>query len=279
MCECLAQQQISLRSRTRLLICATVMLCSALTGACLSAAAEEPSLRVFCAGGFKPIAKALAPLFKRASGYELVVTYDASGAIQTRLAEGQKADMIILNRARIGPKGVPGELPGSVTDVAISRSAIAVRAGAKAPDISTVAGFRKAMLDARSVSYTDPAIGGSTGVLTVRIFERLGIAEAMKGKAVLASQVAEGPGNLVAEGKAEIGINQLSELAVIPGIQIVGPLPPELDEPFVFTASIQSDAREPKVAKAFIDFLGTPEALSAIRAGGMVPATNSSRAR
>jgi molybdate transport system substrate-binding protein len=170
-------------------------------------------------------------------------------------------------------------LPGSITDVAISRAAIAVRAGANAPDVSTVAGFKKAMLNARSVSYTDPAIGGSTGILTVRIFERLGIAQAMKEKAVLASTIAEGPGNLVAEGKAEIGINQFSELGIIPGIRIVGPLPPELDEPFVFSASIQSDAQDPTAAKAFIDFLAHHRRSPQSGRGRMVPAPDGRRAR
>lgn len=269
---------ISVSSRARYLAL-IVMLSTAFVGVCSPAGAAEFQLRVFCAAGFKPIVEALVTQFTRASGYELMVTYDASGAIQTRLAQGQKADVVIVNRARIGSKGVPGELPSSITDVAISRAAIAVRAGAKPPDISTVSGFRKAMLNARSVSYTDPAIGGSTGVLTARIFERLGIAQAMREKAVLASKLGEGPGNLVAEGKAEIGINQFSELVIIPGIRIVGPLPPELDEPFVFSASIQNDAQEPTAAKAFIDFLGTPQALSAIRTGGMVPAPDGHRAR
>ena len=152
---------------------------------------------------------------------------------------------------------------------------MAVRKGAPKPDISTAEAFTRAMLRAKAIACPDPALGGSSGVHIAKVFERLGISEAVKRKLVLVStpeQAQTMPGYVVAKGKAEIALHQMQELLAVPGIEIVGPLPVDLQETFVFSAAIMTGANDVKAARALIEFLGTPEARAVIKAKGMEPA-------
>jgi molybdate transport system substrate-binding protein len=157
----------------------------------------------------------------------------------------------------------------------MSRVGVAVRKGTSKPDISTPEAFRRAMLEAKTIACPDPALGGSSGVHIAKVFEQLGISEAVKPKLVYVStpeQAQTMPGHVVAEGKAGIALHQMQELMAVPGIEIVGPLPGDLQETFVFSAAIMTDANDVKAAKALVDFLRTPEARAVIKAKGMEPA-------
>jgi molybdate transport system substrate-binding protein len=141
-----------------------------------------------------------------------------------------------------------------------------VRAGAPKPDISSVDALRRALLAAKSVAYSDSASGIH---IRTEVFPRLGIAEQMKSKA--REIPGEPVGQVVARGEAEIGFQQLSELLPVPGIQIVGPLPPELQKITIFAAGITTDARAPEAARALIQFLASSATYPVIRKSGLEP--------
>ena len=233
-------------------------------------------MRVLSAVGMRQVMLDLGPKYERATGHRLKVSFDSGGVILKRIESGETADIVMINRSGIERLiGAGKVVRASVTDLATSGVGVAVRKGAPKPDISTPEAFKQAMLRAKSIACPDPALGGSSGVHIAKVFERLGISEEVKPKLVFIStpeQANTMPGHMVAEGKAEVALHQMQELMAVPGIEIVGPLPGELQETFVFSAAIMTDANDAKAAKALIKFLRTPEARAVIKAKGMEPA-------
>jgi molybdate transport system substrate-binding protein len=146
---------------------------------------------------------------------------------------------------------------------------VAVRQGSTRPDISSPEAFKQALLAVRSITYGNPASGSASGAYFVKVLDRLGIADEMKSKTVFARSGA--PEALVANGEAEVTVNHLVQLVGFPGIEVVGPLPRDLQGFDVYTAAIL--ARDADAPKALIDFLRAPESAAVIRAKGMEPAT------
>jgi molybdate transport system substrate-binding protein len=142
----------------------------------------------------------------------------------------------------------------------------AVRAGAPRPDISSVAAFKTALVDARSIAYSDSASG--VYIETV-LFKKLDVSDAVRAKSRMIP--AEPVGEIVARGDAELGFQQVSELLPIKGIDVLGPIPAEIQKVTVFSAGIATGAREPEAAAALIKFLAAPVAASIIRKSGMEP--------
>ena len=239
--------------------------------------ATSAEVRVLSAVGMRQVMSDLGPKFERAAGHRLKVSFDSGAVILKRLEGGETADVVMLPRPGIDRLAGEGKLvAGSITDLATSRVGVAVRKGAPKPDISSPEAFKRAMLAAEAIACPDPALGGSSGVHIAKVFERLGIAEALKPKLVFVStpeQAATMPGNLVATGKAELALHQMQELMAVPGIEIVGPLPGELQGEFLFSAAVLAGARDVKAAQALVEFLRTPEAKAVIKAKGMAPAT------
>ena len=161
-------------------------------------------------------------------------------------------------------------VPDSRVDLVNSRIGVAVKAGAPKPDISSVDALKRALLTAKSVAYSDSASGV---YISDEMFDKLGIAEAMRDKAkkVPATPVAE----IVARGEAELGFQQISELKPVAGIEIVGPLPDELQKITVFAAGIASVSKEPGAAKSLIKFLASPAARNVITKSGLEPIASS----
>lgn len=230
-------------------------------------------VRVLSAVGMRQVMLDLGPKFERTTGHRLKVSFDSGGMILKRLERGEAADVVIINQSSIESLTGAGRLMrGSVVDLAKSVVGVAVRKGARKPDISTPELFKRAMLEAKSIACPDPALGGSSGIHIEKVFERLGIAEAVKTKLVYVSTPQQDltmPGYVVAEGNAEIALHQMQELMAVPGIEIVGPLPGELHGTFVFSVGIMTGANDVKAAKAFIEFVRTPEASAVIKAKGM----------
>ena len=137
------------------------------------------------------------------------------------------------------------------------------------PEISSVDAFKRALLDARSVAYIDPAAGGSSGIYLDQLFTRLGIADAIKAKAVLV------PGGLVAErvanGEAEIGVHQISEILAVKGVSLVGPLPPEIQNYTVYAAGVGAMAQQPEAARSLLKILQSEDASRVLKDKGMEP--------
>ena len=240
------------------------------------ALATDVEVRVLSAVGMRQVISDLGPKFERATGYRLKVSFDSGAVIVNRLERGEYADVVMIPRPGIDHLAGAGKLAaGSAIDLATSGVGVAVRKGAPKPDISTPEAFRRSMLAAKTIACPDPALGGSSGVHIAKVFERLGIAEALKPKLVLVStpdQEATMPGRLVADGKAEVALHQMQELLVVPGVEVVGPLPDDLQGKFLFSAAVIAGTRDVKAAKALIEFLRTPEAKAVIKAKGMDPA-------
>ena len=234
-------------------------------------AADAAEIRVLCAVGMQPVIQDLSPRFERASGHKLAITVATGGATIERVQGGEATDVVIAIQQGIASLAKADKVvPDSIMVLASTGISMAVRKGAAQPDISSPEALRRALLAAKSITYLNPADGGASGIHFAKVLDRLGIANEMKPKTVFAPK-ASAVGVLVANGEADIGAIQYQLLFSVPGIEIVGPLPGDLQSTTVFSAAIVSATSDLKASKALIDFLHTPEARAAIKAKGMEP--------
>lgn len=236
----------------------------------VSARADE--VRVMISGGFSAAYKQLVPQFERTSGHKVSTAYGPSmgtteNAIPVRLARGEPVDVLIMVGEALTGLTEQGKADkASRVDLARSPIGIAVRAGAPKPDISTVDALRTALLNAKSVAYSDSA----SGVYVENVlFKRLGIEEQMKGKARMIP--AEPVAAVVARGEAELGFQQISELLPVAGVEVVGPIPESVQKITVFAAGISTKAESAKAGADLIAFLASAEAAPIIRKTGLEP--------
>ena len=214
----------------------------------------------------------LGDAYERQSGRQ--VTVESVGGVDAlrRVRDGEAFDFIVLAANAIEDLAAAGRVDRATrTDLARSGIAIAIRAGAPRPDVSSESAVRDAVLRARSVGYST----GPSGVHLARLFERWGIAEAV---APRLAQAAPGipVGTLVARGDVELGFQQLSELLHVPGIEVIGKLPPDIQAVTVFSAAVCTASKRPAEASAVLSFLASPESDAAIRGHGMEPARSGS---
>jgi molybdate transport system substrate-binding protein len=209
----------------------------------------------------------LVPQFEKASGHTVTTIFTGTLDVQKRIAAGEAYDLIIMAGPAIDEFIKSGKIvPGSRVNIARSGVGVAVRAGAPKPDISTTEAVKKTLLAAKSIGYST----GPSGVYLTGLFDRLGVADAIKSKL---KQTPTGifVGTLVASGEAEIGFQQVSELAHFPGADYVGPLPADIQEITVFSSGIQVGARQVDAAKDWIKFLTAPAAAAAFKSKGLEP--------
>lgn len=238
----------------------------------LSGAASAAEVRVMISGGLTAAYKALVPEFERATGHKVMTAYGPSmgtttNAIPVRLERGEAADVLIMVGYTLDDLARQGKvIADSRIDLVKSPIGIAVKSGNPKPDISTPDAVKRMLLAAKTIAYSDSASGV---YVSTEMFDKLGIKEAMKDKArkIPATPV----GEIVAHGEAEIGFQQISELRPVEGIDIVGPLPDELQKITVFSAGIATVSKEPDAAKALIKFLASPAARPEIVKSGMDP--------
>ena len=243
--------------------------------ACLAfvaSAAGATDIHVVSSGGFAAALKALVPGYEQATGDKLVLGWGPSmgethDAVPARLARGEDIDVVIMVGDALGKLADEGKIaPGTRVDLARSLIAAAVRAGAPHPDISTPEALKRALLNAKSIAYSDSASGV---YIQNELFRRLGIAEQVAGKAhmIRATPVAE----IVARGEAEIGFQQIAELKPVHGVDQLGPIPAELQKVTIFSAGVVAGARQAEAGKAFIAYLSSPRSASAITETGLEP--------
>ena len=256
----------------RLLAAILALLAGLSAGA--SAAAE---IKVLCGGGMRAVLQQLAPAFEQSSGHKLVFQYATAGKIEERVAADETIDVAILTKPRVDKLVRGAKLVGGSTAV-LARVPIglAVKQGAPSPDISSVEAFKRTLLNAKSIAYFDPASGATSGIHLAQALEKLGIAAELKPKIRLVSpppgQSEVRVGEVVQRGEAEIGMQPISELMEVDGIDIVGPLPADLQSPdLVFMAGSPAVSEQPLPAKALIDFLAAPSAAAVYKAKGMEP--------
>ncbi len=227
--------------------------------------AQNAEIKLLASGAVKDAYLELLPKFEKASGHKVMAAWSNTPEIQKRVAAGEVADLVILGNSGTEELIKQGKLvPSTRAIFAKSGIGIAVRSGARKPDISSVDALIKSVLAAKSVAYSE----GASGTYLVGMFQKLGIYDQIKSKASVA-KANEPVGEKVVRGEAEIGFHQISELIPVKGIQIVGPLPAELQYITVFSGGVHSEAKEPNAAKALITFLTAPAVGKSIKKHGL----------
>ena len=238
-----------------------------------AAGARAADVTVVTSGGFTAAYLELAPKYEQITHDHLVTEFGPSmgtthDAIPVRLERGEAIDVVVMAAPALDDLIHQGKVrAGSRVDLVKAYIAMAVRAGAPKPDISTVDALKRTLLSAKSIAYSDSASGV---YLSTELFPKLGIAEQIKAKSRKIE--ADPVGGVVASGEFEIGFQQISELLPVKGIDIVGPLPEGAQRVTVFAAGIPATSRHPEEAKALIRWLASPVAYGAIEKSGLKPA-------
>ena len=224
-------------------------------------------LRVLSTLALKGAVQGLAGRYQAAGGTRIDADFAPTLALLARLRAGEPADLVILTREGLAEVVAEGWVAAeSCADLARSWVGIAVRSGAPRPDIATEAALRTALLGARSVAYSRL---GASGILFAKLIERLGIAAEINARAVIIPQgfTAE----KLVSGEADLAVQQISELKQVGGIDVVGPIPHELQTPAVFSAGRMAAASRPAEADRLLRFLTSPEVAPALRQSGLEP--------
>lgn len=237
-----------------------------------TSAISAAEVHVMISGGLTAAYKVLVPEFERKTGHKVVTAFGPSmgtttNAIPVRLERGEPADVLIMVGYALGDLIKQGKVVAdSRVDLVKSPIGIAVKSGAAKPDIGSAASVKQALLAAKSIAYSDSASGV---YVSTEMFAKLGIADQMKDKARMIP--ATPVGEIVAKGEAEIGLQQISELKPVSGIDIVGPLPEPLQKITVFSAGIATASKEREAGKALISFLASSDARDALVRSGLDP--------
>ncbi|WP_187288051.1 substrate-binding domain-containing protein [Segniliparus rotundus] len=249
-------------------------ICFALGGASAVSAppcAADPDgqLTVATSGGTAAALRALAAVYARGGGERVRLVFGPSmgetpQTIPARIARGERIDVVVMVGSAVDRLADDGQLTGPIRPVACSHIAMAVRAGAPRPDISTLDSLRRALLEARSVAYSDSASGV---FVATQLFPRLGVSDTMRGKAF---QVPAVPvGEVVAQGRAELGFQQLSELLPVKGIDVVGLLPSGAQLGTTYSGAAVSSSAHKDEAESFLSFLGGEQARGVMETSGL----------
>jgi molybdate transport system substrate-binding protein len=240
------------------------------------AAAWADDVHVMISAGFFHVYSELAPKFEKQAGHHLITVRgpsmgDSPESIPTRLTRGEAADVVILDGGAADELARRG-LAKAESKKVFARSLIGmvVRAGAAKPDISTVDAFRKTLLDAESIAYSD---SGSGTFISTKLYDQLGVADQVKGK----SRKVRGPPSgepvaaVIARGEAEIGFQQVSELINVAGTTFVGAIPVELQPGFTFAGALTTNAKSPSAGAQLIQFLASPDVAPVLEKAGLAP--------
>lgn len=242
-----------------------LLVAAALAMAVMPAAAAE--VKVLTAGAMKQVVLALQPEFEK-QGHRLVVDNDTAGALLKRIEGGETFDLAVITPGVLDQLAAKGKVAAD-SKKALARVAIGVmvRPGAKVPDISSVDAFKRALMEAKTVAYIDPASGGSSGIYLDKLFEKWGIADQIRAKAKLkrGGYVAD----LLVSGEAELGIHQISEIVPVKEVVLVGPLPAEIQNYTTYAGAVSATARDAAAAKAFLDLLAGPSGAAVFKEKGM----------
>ena len=225
-------------------------------------------MRVMSSLAIKAAYLELVPRFEAETKHQVVTSWVGMVDILKRVKAGEITDLVIVSRSALEELAKLGKIaPGSVVDLAKSGVGVAVRKGAVRPDISSGEAVKRALRAAKSIAYSS----GPSGVYLSGLFRRWGIADELKSR-LTQTPPGTAVGGLIARGEAEIGFQQMSELLPVAGIDIVGPLPPDIQTITVFSGGVHVAAKEPGAARAWMKFLTSPAAAPVIRKKGMEPA-------
>jgi molybdate transport system substrate-binding protein len=233
---------------------------------------DAAEIKVFSTVGIKSVLDELIPKFEKSTGHKLEMTWSTAALLTKRVQSGEQADALLLINSNVETLLKESKIvPGTDTLFGQSVFAVGVKTGASKPDISSPEALKKSLLAAKAISYSDPASGGASGVYIAKQIERMGIAEEMKAKT---KHPPSGglSGTLLISGEADIAINSKPELLSVPGVEVVGPLPGDMAFTVVYAAAVQTGAAQTEAAKAFVNYLKSPEAQAVFKAKGYDPA-------
>jgi molybdate transport system substrate-binding protein len=231
-------------------------------------AASAAEIKVIASTAMREVLEELAPMFERTSGNKVTVVFYSGAVLPGKIKDGEQADLVFTTPDTIDDLTKAGKLvAGSAAPFVRSAAGVAVRAGAKKPDIATPEALRAALLAAKTVGYSQ----GPSGVHFNTVIAKLGIAEQVKAKGVV-PPLGQRVGTLIAEGRAEIGVQQITELLLIPGIDYVGPLPQSLQANIVYATATPANAKEKNGAAALVKFIRSEAAVAPIKKLGLDPA-------
>jgi molybdate transport system substrate-binding protein len=225
------------------------------------------TIKLLVSNSMRGVMDELIPRFERARGHQVRISYDPAKLMLERIRRGESADVVILGGPAVEELAKEGKVAeASRRLIASCGVGIAVRSGAKKPDIGSVDAFKRALLAARSIAWTQE---GASGMYFSKLIERLGIAAEIQQKAV------RKPGGLIAEqvvaGEAELAVQQIPELMAVDGVEVVGPLPQELQQVTVSSGGIFTASKQPQAAEELLQFLKTAESAAVLRARGHEP--------
>jgi molybdate transport system substrate-binding protein len=230
-------------------------------------AADAAEIKVLSAGAVRAVITDLAQAFEEQTGHKVTLAFGTVGVTRKRLAE-EPADVVIMTDVAVDESAAQGAVvAGSRADIARTGMGVGVREGAPKPDISTPEAFKQALLAAKSITYVDPAQGATSGIHFAGVLKSFGIAEVMQPKTTL---VPGGyPAELVAEGKVEMVVHQISEIVPVKGVALVGPLPRAVQKITTYSAGIATKAQAPAAARAFVAFLTSPATKAKLAMAGL----------
>jgi molybdate transport system substrate-binding protein len=230
-------------------------------------AVHAAEIRVLSTQATEQAYRELVPQFEKASGYKVTTVFTGTLDANKRLAAGETYDLLIMSAPAIEDHIKAGKVvAGSRVDLAKSGVGVGVKAGAPKPDISTTEALKRTLLAAKSIGYST----GPSGVYMIGVFQRMGIADEIKHKL---KQTPTGVfvGSIIANGEAEIGFQQVSELSHFAGVDYVGPLPAEIQQFTIFSSGIIAGTKEADAAKALVNFITAPAAGAVFKRIGMEP--------
>ncbi len=229
-------------------------------------------VKVMSTGAVESMVRMFAPIFERQSGHKANLNFGTAGGLRARLEKGEQADLIVLPAAAVeAMEKAGGIVPGSRTDLGRTVTGIAIKEGAPAPDVSTPEAFKRALLKACGVSYSDPAAGGSSGTYFAGLLQKMGIADEVNKKAVLGRRGYE-VAQAIVDGRVEIGTTFISELLTVPGVRILGPLPGAFYFANIYTGAIPAGSTQRDAAFALLRVLTNPATRDRWVEAGLEPA-------
>jgi molybdate transport system substrate-binding protein len=241
-----------------------------------AASGTTADIRVLSAAAMAEIVRDLGDAYHGATGVKLSAEFTRSPLVFDRVRSGEIVDIVITTQSRVEKLAKENKVGADSTAI-VARSGIgvAVRAGRPKLAISSIGAFIATLRSANSIAFADPAFGTASGLYLVELFDRLGLTEELKPKMRLIGAVGGKPVvvcGAVADGKADLGIQQIAEIISVPGVDLVGPLPPEIQQMTVFAGAVASVAQNTGLARDFVTFLTSEAAKAVIVANGMEPA-------
>jgi len=213
------------------------------------------------------VLKDIGPEFERTTGHQVKMTVDLAVNFKRQIDAGEPFDAVLFSASTVDLLVKEGKIrPETRTPILSAGIGVAVRRGARKPDISSVEAFKRALLDAKSIAYLKE---GPSGIYLVALLQRLGIAEQIRAKSKLAGT--DRVSIMIANGEAELGVVIIPNILNVPGAELVGPLPPEIQSTVRFAGGVSPTARHPEAAMQLIRFLKSPAAQAVIKAKSMTP--------